>query len=659
MHIESMLRFVPPMLPSLVAEPPRGGDWVHELKMDGYRLQAHCAGGDCRLFTRQGNDWTDRFGELAAALAPLTNPRDRRAALVLDGEAVAVDAEGRSDFSALQQYQKSGRSSQHTLAYFAFDLLHLGGETVGDRPLLWRKERLREQLAQASDSRIQYLSHVAQDGDALLQQCRMLKLEGIISKRADRPYRSGRTLDWLKCKCRFREPFVVGGIEVEQESRQLSSLLLGYFAAGGQLIFAGRVGTGWSQAEADLLLRLAEQSRQAASPFSKPVPGPAARRSGALTVFWTQPKHVVEVSFTGWTHGSVLRQPAWLSLVPDHSPERVTVENLFGDHPADAPPRRGRVGSVASDRSQPAAAAGPKRSGTQRTKWESTQLRAVPGLTISNPDRVLYPDEGITKEQLVGYLIQVSRWMLPHLRGRPVSFVRCPQGVGGSQYFQRHPQRGFPAAIRPLTLPGEEKQYLMVESAEALVAAGQISVLELHPWGCRSDRPDRPDRMILDLDPDPSVPWRKVTAAAVEIRQRLTEQGVASWLKTTGGKGLHVVVPLNRRHSWELVLEFASRTAHAMAGDEPQTYVATMSKSARKGRIYIDYHRNHPHATAVAAYSPRARPGAPVATPIAWDELPAVRSGDQFTLENLPQRLRELDEDPWGDLPNSPQTLRL
>lgn len=659
-----MPRFVPPMLPSLVAEPPSGTQWVHELKIDGYRIQAHCSNGTCRLLTRQGIDWTDRFGQVAKALAPLSQKGTAASALMLDGEIAVVDAEGRSDFSALQQYLKRPDPSRSTLAYFAFDLLQLGDEAIRDRPLLWRKDRLREQIEKALDPRLQYLNHVADRGDALLQQCRALKLEGIVSKRVDRPYRSGRTLDWLKCKYRFRELFVIGGVEVDSASGLLSSLLTGYFESDGAFTFAGRVGTGWSQSEADDLLRRAEKSRQAATPFPQRVPEPAARRSADLKVTWLRPQHVVEVSFSGWTHGNVLRQPAWLSLAPKHPAKEVTAQSIFGDQAAltsvSSDDGRSVDGKAAPAATSVAAAKKPsvdKPLAKRRGKSLPESLRTASELRLTNPERVLYPEEGITKEQLVGYLLQVCQWMLPHLSGRPVSLVRCPEGIEGSHYFQRHPQRGFPTAIKPVTIPGEEKQYLAIGSAEALVAVGQMSVLELHPWGCRTDRLDRPDRLIFDLDPDPSVPWRKVSAAAVEIRQRLIDCGMASWLKTTGGKGLHIVVPLVRRYSWERVLKFAEKIATEMAADQPQAYVATMSKAARKNRIYIDYHRNHPHATAVGAYSPRARPGAPIATPIAWDELPLVHAGDQFTLENLPQRLRSLTADPWADLDSAPQTL--
>ncbi|MGH7829840.1 MAG: DNA ligase D, partial [Candidatus Binatia bacterium] len=478
--------------------------------------------------------------------------------------------------------------------------------------LLSRKEALQDILRRAKGGKIRFSDHVVGRGESFYRNACRLGLEGIVSKRKDVPYRPGRGRDWLKVKCLQSQEFVIGGFTDPAGSRAgLGALLLGVHDDRGDLVYAGRVGTGFTERSLqDLRARLG-RIEQESQPFSNAPAGAAARG-----VHWVKPKLVAEVAFTSWTRDGLLRHPSF--------------QGLREDKPAS---------SVTKERPVPVEAAGAGTGGEA----------AVAGIALTHPDRVLYPEQEITKRELAVYYEEIAEWILPHLRNRPLSVVRCPEGYRKECFYQRHIKEDVHESVRrlPLREKGSVRTYLAVDSLPGLISLVQMSVLELHTWGCRADLLERPDRLTFDLDPDPSVAWSRVIEAAQIVRRRLSDLGLACFVKTTGGKGLHVVVPLARKLGWEEVKDFSRAVAESIVREAPDRYTATMSKSKRKGRIFIDTLRNGWGATAVAAYSTRARPGAPVSTPLDWDELDPKLRSDQFTVRNLPQRLARLKKDPW------------
>ncbi len=620
------LSFIAPQLASPVAKLPTGPNWLHELKLDGYRFQLHLFDGTVQLFTRNGHDWTARYAELATSIAMSATRKKFRHGVIFDGELVALDQAGKSDFSALQD--TSGKlPAPSALVFFAFDLLHLDGADTLGLALIDRKLQLQKIVRQLANDKLQYLDHVVGTADSLLEQVSERGLEGIISKRMDRPYKSGRSSDWLKLKLRHREQFVIGGYEVgETNPGQLSSLLVGYFD-GPALIFAGRVGTGFSESVSKQLLDRLARRLADSSPFSESLPKATRFGNERRAVHWVSPEQHVEVAFAGWTGGTILRQASFMGLVAG-SPRTASKQLVFRDSKPDK--------TKSSD-------AGSKPMST------SGQLR------ITHPDKVIFDKQSITKEQILRHTVQISQWILPHLQDRPTSFVCCPNGIDGPHHFRKHPQKGFPNQLGRFEHEG--KELLSVDNVDALMAMIQISAIEFHPWGCRADRMDRPDRMVLDLDPDTTVLWSAVIEAAMNIRQLLEDVGLQSWVKTTGGKGLHLVVPLSRRHTWEQMFSFSKQFAEQCTNRWPKDFVSTMAKKARVGRIFIDYHRNREGATAVGAYSLRARDGAAISTPVAWDELSDIRSSQEFTMQNLASRLRNLTQDPWEGIAGVKQSL--
>ena len=616
--------FIPPKLPSWTDRPPPGDPWFHELKLDGYRMQAQWREDEFRLMTRSGHDWTERYADVADQLSKLDMQ-----GTILDGELVALDGTGKSDFDTLA---RASSDRDVVLAYFAFDLLYWKGVDFRQRPLLERKIELKRLVAGAKVTRLQYLDHVSGGVEALVQQCRTLGLEGIVSKRSDRGYSSGRAKDWLKTKFRFRESLVVVGYELS--GKTLGSLLVAYFDEKNELQFAGRVGTGWKEREAKgIVERLAKLTTQKPG-LSKPPSGSRRHRDHDVERFWIQPVVVADVDFSMWTDENQLRHASLMGFNDEVSPRDVTAEALFADRSRDRSWEDVSV-SVDAESAVPAD-------------------NALPGLT--NPDRILYPQDGITKRDVAAYLYQVSRWLLPQITARPVSLLRCSQGIDGEHFFQRHPGKGFPREISTLKVASEDEPLLTINNLQALLATAQISTIELHPWGCRNANTDNPDRLIVDLDPDEGLGWNVVVEAAFIVRAKLEAHGLQSFVKTTGGKGLHVVVPSTGPQTWEKVFQFTKSLATDLAKSHNKLFVANMAKSRRRGRIFLDYHRNRRGSTAVAAYSLRARPGAPVSTPLSWDELPGIHPLD-FTLRSLPTRLSKLESDPWTEIGSLDQSI--
>jgi bifunctional non-homologous end joining protein LigD len=607
--------FVPPELCTLVGAPPEGEDWVHEVKLDGYRLLARLAAGKVRLWSRNRVDWTARLPSVAQALAALP----ARSAL-LDGELVLADLRGRTSFEGLKA--ALGEHREDSLTYVIFDLLHLDGHDLRGQPLLERKRRLEELLRDSQQGPLRYGTHVAGRGaEAFGRACR-LGLEGVVSKRADAPYESRRGGAWLKSKCTQRQEFViVGYTQPSRREFELGSLVLGVHE-DGRLRYAGRVGTGFDARQRGELRRRLDKLATPRPPFEIP------REPELRDAVWARPKLVGEVAFTEWTSDGRLRHPSFQGLREDKPAKEVVVEKPKTSREHRKPtPRAAR--SVALSRGD-------------------TAPMAVAGVRLTHPDKLLWPEDGVSKQELARYYEAVAPAMLPHLRDRPLTLVRCPEGSGRGCFFQKHAGPSAPAQIGVISMPEKNGKapYMTVRSAAALVALAQIGALELHIGGVRADAPLQPDRMVLDLDPAPDVPFARVMEAARELRRRLSRDGLRSFVMTTGGKGLHVVVPLARHASIEEVAAYAAGLARGLERDDPAHFVSKASKAARSGRIFVDWIRNARGATAICPFSTRARPGAPVAVPLAWSELKAGLKPDGFSLEQARARATRRT-DPW------------
>lgn len=579
----TMPDFIAPQLCTVLDRPPGGAGWLHEIKFDGYRMQARIQGGACVLRTRNGLDWTKRFTPIAKACAKLPDA-------MLDGEIVALDGHGAPDFAALQAALADGKPD--ALVFFVFDLLFAGGEDLRAKPLAERKQRLAAVLHDAPPA-VRYVDHFDTGGDAVLKSACRLSLEGIVSKREDAPYASGRTRSWTKAKCRGGQEMVVGAWT--DTNGQFRSLIVGVHR-GDHFVHVGRVGTGFGAGVVATLMPRLDAVAAERSPFT----GPGAPRP-AGNIHWLRPELVAEVQFAGWTGEGMLRQASFKGLREDKPAAEVQAET-----PA-PPPAKGSA--------------------------------VVMGVTITHPDKALWPEEGITKLDLARYFEAVGGWMMTHLKGRPCSVIRAPDGVGGETFFQRHAMKGSSSLLTLVEVRGDKKPYVQIDRIEGLAAVAQIGAVELHPWNCQPGHPDVPGRLVFDLDPGPDVPFAAVIEAAKQVRDRLDALGLVSFCKTTGGKGLHVVTPLTQDPDgpdWPAAKQFAHAVCDAMAADAPDRFVVTMAKKLRAGRIYLDYLRNDRLATAVAPLSPRARPGAPVSMPLTWAQVKAGLDPARFTLRTVP-----------------------
>jgi bifunctional non-homologous end joining protein LigD len=624
---------ITPQLATLATGVPHGasaGRWLFEIKLDGYRLMARIDEGRARLITRGGHDWTTRMPSLAREIEAL----GLRSAW-LDGEIVVLGEQGVPDFNALQR-AFDARSGAERIQYFLFDLPYLEGHDLRGCALSERRARLKALLArhagscQLRGSQLRFSEHFEADAATIIESARRMQLEGVIAKRADAPYVGSRSDSWLKLKCRQRQEFVVcaftdrGGAA----AAEVGSLLLGVHEPGGDLVSVGGLGSGWdAAAAADLKARLVKL--ECAQPACRLPTGPARQtwtRKAAGSERWVRPELVLEASFAGWT--------------PDGHVRHAVFEGLRLDKPA-----REVVREVATT---PAGALPLRAAAVERARTR-----------VSNPDRVIDPTSGLTKLDLVRYHEAVAPWLLAHLRGRPVSLVRGPSGVGGELFFQKHAEKLVLPGLRQLDAslwPGHEP-LLEVTSAQALAGLAQLNVIELHTWNAKASRIERPDRMVFDLDPGEGVPWRQVQEAALLVRGLLHELGLKAWLKTSGGKGLHVVVPLAPRHEWATVKGFSQALVQHLARVIPARFVARSGAANRVGRIFVDYLRNSHGATTVAAYSARARPGLGVSMPLSWEALDAATGGAMWTVANAREHLSFHPEDPWHDYAACRQTL--
>ncbi|MEZ5995489.1 MAG: DNA ligase D [Hyphomonadaceae bacterium] len=590
--------FVPPALCTPTDAPPSGEKWLHEIKYDGYRLQAAASGEAVRLYTRTGLDWTAKFTRIAAALAQLDLDD-----VLIDGEAAVADAAGRTDFSSLQKALESGDAKGVT--FFAFDLLAEGAHDLRKAPLRERKQRL-EKLLRGARAPVRLSPYLKGDGPHVFEAFREKGLEGVVSKKADAPYRSGRTASWLKSKCVNEREFIIVGYQPSLKNRAFASLMLADHEAG-KLVYRGNVGTGFSD---KTLERLGEKLRGLArgkAPLHVP-------REAARGAKWVAPELVAQVRYAELTSEGAVRHGVFLGLRGDKPAEQVRIEN------------------------------------------ERPALKSK--IRLTHPDRVLFPEAGVTKAEYAAYLEAAAERMGPHLFGRPISLVRAPDGVGGQTFFQKHAMAGAPKEIATITIAeadGSKEDYLTLSNAGALVACAQMSALEFHLWGARNDDLEKPDRLVFDLDPDEDMDFQDVKRAAFDIKALLDSAKLTSFAMLTGGKGIHIVLHLRRRHRWDEVKGFAGDLAQQIAALDPKRFVANMAKARRKGRIFIDYLRNGRGATAIAPYSTRARGAAPIATPVSWDELHAISSASAFKLKDMRARLGE--DDPWAAYAKSAVSL--
>ncbi|HKT30744.1 DNA ligase D [Dyella sp.] len=621
--------FFAPALTQLRLEPPPGDNWIHEVKWDGYRILATIAKGKVALWSRNALRWDDKVPDILQAVDALGLDSAR-----LDGELIATDSQGRSDFNALQK-TLSGEA-QHPLVYVLFDLPYFEGYDLARTPLLERKALLERMLGHGR-RHLAFSSHTQGDGVEAMQRAMDFKLEGIVSKRIDSGYHSGRGGDWIKVKRLEGDEFAVVGYTPPKGSRNgFGSLLLAKPDPDHRdgWLFAGRVGTGFTDKS------LAQTAALVTKNASRKTP-PNLRNIDPLLrdAWWVQPSLVVEVNYRGMGNNSLLRQPSLKTLRMDKTPNDL----------------RNADRSPAKKASKPA-----KKAPTKTARTRSTSNDADTSLvTITHPDRVVFPGDNITKQDVADYYSSIMQWFLPSVLGRPLSIIRCPEGAEKTCFFQKHPVQGLHRVgfVRLKEEKGSQAIYIYAKDANSVMELVQFGTLEFHLWGSMADNPDKADRVVFDLDPAPKVGWKRVVAAARLLRTWLDRIGLASFLRTTGGKGLHVVVPLNPGCPWSQVKDFSHAVASTMASAYPDEFIDTASKVKRSGKIFVDYLRNSRGATSIANYSLRARKGAPVAVPLRWEELAKIERGDAFNIHTLPKRLARLRKDPWEGIDTIEQSL--
>lgn len=632
-------RTLEPQLATLVDAPPTHGVWDYEAKFDGYRILARIDGSTIRLFSRNGHDWTAKLPRQARTLHAL----GLREAW-LDGEIVVMGERGVPDFQALQNAFETDHAER--IVYFLFDLPFCNGMDLRGVPLRERRALLQRILAAAPGeldrNAVQFSATFDAAPEDLLASACGMSMEGIIGKRSDAPYRAGRSTAWIKLKCGQRQEFVIGGYSAPKGSRSgFGALLLGVYDDAGTLRYAGRVGTGFNETSLSTLHRQLHRLSTDTSPFANPPTGADAR-----DVQWTRPERVAEIAFAEWTREGIVRQAVFQGL-RDDKPARSIVRET-------AKPPGVAIRSRKENRAVNTAPAKPERKvrpGAQR----------IANVDVTHPDRVIEKASGTTKADLARYYENVADWMLPHLRNRPVALVRAPDGIDGEHFFQKHAAALKLPGITQLdpSLDPGHAPLLVIDSAQALIGAVQMGTVEFHTWNALADRIEQPDRIVFDIDPDPALPFARVIEATQLTLALLDELGLQSFVKTSGGRGMHVVVPLARRESagWDALKDFAHAVVQHLAATFPDRIVAKMGPQNRVGKIFVDYLRNNRGASTVAAYSVRARAGLPVSVPIHHDELTELQSSSQWTLRTLPDRLAKLKNDPWADYTGTRQTV--
>lgn len=629
---EKLPGFVPPQLAQIAANAPESGDWLHELKLDGYRIQIHVdseeksrgKNGRAKLLTRKGLDWSSRMPDIARAAAGLGVKT-----AILDGEAVALDEHGVSNFADLQAAFQEGRESYIT--YFAFDILHLDGHNLRDLTLRERRQILEDLLGRITSGPLRLSEALEGDGAVVFQKACGLGAEGIISKLANAKYKSGRTGAWLKLKCGLEQEFVVGGFTLPSNGTNgVGSLLLGYYD-GGRLRYAGRTGTGFTQSTHKSLRSKLNQLTTKEQPFAD-VP-----REMQRGVRWVKPELVAQVRFSTWTRDNLVRQAAFKGLREDKPAREVTRE---------------LPGPTKQEERKPIE--------REESKMPAKKSSGKQDHALTHPDKVLDPESGLTKRALADYYAEIAEHMLPHVANRPLSVVRCPDGSKKPCFFQKHVGMGVAQGVHSVSVKnrktGVAEQFLTIDSAEGLIGLAQMGVMEIHTWGSRNDSLDHPDRIVFDLDPDAQVSWEQLAGTANEVKKRLARFGLKSFLKSTGGKGLHVVVPVEPENDWREIKDFAHELVLEFEREDPGLYITKSSLAARKGKIFLDYLRNDREATSIAPYSTRARSGAPVSMPLNWNELklPSLPKFYALEFDKWKSRLRR---DPWTELLKTKQSI--
>ncbi|SBW11190.1 DNA ligase D [uncultured Eubacteriales bacterium] len=606
-------------LAELVHTVPKDEGWLYELKYDGYRIIAFVEGNSIRLITRNKNDYTNRFRGIAVSLLDWASGR----AMVLDGEMVVADASGRTDFQALQNHLKNSKSQD--LTYIIFDLIALDGVDLREQRLTQRKEMLQTLMKDAPQN-LRYSRHVSGNGEECFKAARELGMEGIVGKKADSIYSGARNGDWVKLKCKKRQEFVIGGFTLsDKKTSGVSSLLLGVYD-GDKLVYVGRAGTGFRELDRKELEKGFESLKRTTSPFK---PAPESRTNEKIT--WLEPELAAEIEFAEWTEDGLLRQTSFKGLRTDKDPGEVKKEQA----PAEPEPP----------------------SSEDLEKPMETNSIIIEGIKITNPDKVIFDDPEITKGDVIRYYAQVSARMLPYVSHRILSIVRCPKGVSQSCFFKKHPGSSDKGIV---TMPifnsdGETEDYFYIEDVSGLISEAQMGTLEFHIWGSRAESLEKPDMMVFDLDPDEGMLLDTVRQGVRDIKEILSELSLTSYLKTSGGKGYHVVVPFQSGVSWDVFHDFAKRVAEVMEKKWPDRYTSNVRKAKRTDKIFIDWIRNGRGATSVAPYSIRARKGARVSMPIGWDELDAVAPGGV----DMKDALSRMDgNDPWKDFFQSHQLLK-
>ncbi len=572
-----------PELATLTDIPPNGENWLHEIKLDGYRILTFKKGKKIRLMSRNNKEWTKYFPNLHHALSQLSATN-----IILDGEVVLLDENHRSDFQLLQNSINS--KEEKNFLYYIFDILYYEKFDLMSLTLLERKSLLQEILYEANQDCLIYNDHIIGSGAEIFKKACKMSLEGIVSKNIQSPYIEKRTKDWLKIKCVKRQEFVIGGFTRPQGARShFGSLYLGYYE-NNKLIYCGNVGTGFNEKSLTQISKKLNPLIIKKNPFATKPPG----RTGAT---WVSPKLVADIEFSEWTDDNILRQARFKGLLP---------------------------------------------------------------IKITNPNKILYPEGKITKLDLMQYYDEIMDWILPFIVNRPLTILRCPDSYKEC-FFQKHINKSTPQHLYGISIKEKEKteKTIYIKDREGLLSLVQMGTLEIHPWGSRIERVELPDMITIDLDPAPDIPWKKVVIAAKRIKETLDHLKLKSFVKTTGGKGLHVVIPIQPEYPWATMKKFAHALVQFMMENYPNEYVDVMTKIKRKGKIFVDYMRNQRGATSIAAYSTRAKPHAPVAVPLHWDELTSRKKDTDYTIKTLPERLNHLKKDPWKDFFKIRQSLNL
>lgn len=642
------LKHFKPELCYLTKTPPEGSDWIHEVKWDGYRMMAvikkEKAGGrkSIKLITRNGLDWTDKFPSIEPALQELSVSNT-----VLDGELVVLDKKGISQFQLLQNFLKG--ESQYSLMYYVFDILFLDGYDIRNCALKDRKEILKTLFQNKKNNltQIRFSDYVQGKGGFVYKKACRAGLEGIVSKDIHGIYEYRRSKSWLKSKCIQRQEFVIGGFTKPKGSREgFGSLLVGLYNDKKQLIYSGHVGTGFDRKSLNDLFKQLKDMTQENNPFYR-----LEDRSITNKVTWVKPQLVAELEFTEWTADHILRHPSFLGLRQDKPAKTVEAESMI---------KKKELKSKSKFKSKP-------RNGNKDNHDDLNEKINMLDIELSHPNKIIEITKSISKLELAEYYQKIAPWILPHIINRPLSLLRCPAGNTQKRnqacFYHKHYSKAFPSGVYPIDIQEQndksgsgrtnkvssqkKKQYLYIKDTQGLIALVQLNVLEIHPWGSLQKHAEKPDRIIFDLDPGPDISWKALVEAALLMRRELTSLHLKSYIKTTGGKGLHIVLPLKPKYSWSELKNFSKSFARYLTEKYSSQFTDTITKSKRQGKILIDYLRNARGSTAVAPYSTRAKPGASISTPISWTELKKIQASDQFTVSNISQRLKKLKKDPW------------